>query len=159
MHKLNQLFLFVSLCFSATSGIADGEATGSMQDITISFEILDAQGNAATQFARGQSALFRIALTNPTTHEIRATYTPPGYEIGVYQTGTKTLLWQTHGEMAFIQMLQDYVIQAGETQRLDHPWDLRDLDGKPLPPGRYDVRALLNIGLIGELESLSVTIK
>ncbi|KAF0193196.1 MAG: hypothetical protein FD165_299 [Gammaproteobacteria bacterium] len=159
MNSLKQLLVSISLCLSVTTGVADENRTGSMKDVTVSFEILDANGNPTARFAPGEKATFRIELTNTGTQDLHDTYTAPGYEIGVYQPGTGTLLWAANAEMAFIQVIQEYVIKAGETKRLENPWDLRDVDGLPLPPGHYEVRASLNIGQLGELKPLSLTVK
>ncbi len=159
MNSLKQLLVSISLCLSVTTGVADENRTGSMKDVTVSFEILDAQGNAATQFSPGDTAIFRIELTSTGTTDIHDTYTAPGYEIGVYQPGTGILLWAANAEMAFIQVIQEYVIKAGETKRLENSWNLSDVDGLPLPPGHYEVRASLNIGQLGQLKPLSLTVK
>ncbi len=159
MRKLAIYLLSFSSCLCLTPIMANEGADGSMKDVIVSFVMLDEQGRQNNIFSHDETIVFRIELTNPTALAIHDSYTAPGYVIAVYESATDNLLWQTHADMAFIQMLQSYVLKAGESKRIEHAWDLRDLEGNPLPPGEYTVKASLNIGLIGELEALSLTIK
>lgn len=153
------LLLSAGLCLSVTPGAADDDGAGSLAGVAVAFGILDASGHAATRFAPGEIVTFRLELANATATAIRTTYTAPGYDIAVYGPGRGALLWQAHADMAFIQLVQDYVIPPRETKRMEHTWDLRDADGRLLAPGLYEVRASVNIGQRGALDPLLLTIQ
>ena len=159
MRNLKTLILLVGLVLPITTTLSNNDDAGAVEDVKAAFVVLDKDGNIASRFSRGEPAVFRITLTNPTAHDIKTTYTAPGYDISIYAQGTDHLVWQAHAEALFAQVIAQYVIKAREAKVIDTRWDLTDLNGALVSRGTYEAKAHLNIGLMGDLPPLLVTIK
>jgi len=62
------------------------------------------------------------------------------YDVIVRQRGA--VIWQWSHDKAFVQMVRETSMAPGETQSFSGSWDQRDLQGRQVEAGVYDVSAV-----------------
>ncbi len=77
------------------------------------------------------------------------------FEVLVYREGEWGERWRWSKGKAFIMAFTSVRLNFGEVKRFRVEWDGRDNEGRPVPPGRYRVEAiLLALNLQGRREEL-----
>lgn len=62
------------------------------------------------------------------------------YDVIVRQRGA--VIWQWSHDKAFVQMTREMTMAPGETQSFSGSWDQRDLQGRQVEAGAYDISAV-----------------
>lgn len=110
--------------------------------------------------ARGEPVDFRLSVQNISAENARIPFSSgQKYDFEVWQ-GAR-LVWRWSGDRAFTQALTSSTLRPQETVTYQATWKTEGLDGKPVPPGRYEVRGYLTpMGVgprIGAKATVSVT--
>lgn len=110
--------------------------------------------------ARGQPVDFRLSVQNISAENARIPFASgQKFDFEVWQ-GAR-MVWRWSGDRAFTQALTSSTLRPQETVTYQATWKTEGLDGKPVPPGRYEVRGYLTpMGVgprIGGKGTVSVT--
>jgi hypothetical protein len=92
-------------------------------------------------YAIGEPVTVRLRVTNQASGPIAITmYTGQQYDLLVRQRGA--LIWQWSYDKAFTQVVRETSMPPGETLAFTWTWDQRDLQGRQVEPGAYDISAV-----------------
>jgi hypothetical protein len=92
-------------------------------------------------YAPGEPVAIRLRVTNVASSAIAiTTYTGQQSDLIVRQRGA--LIWQWSHDKAFTQVVRESTMSPGETLAFAWTWDQRDLQGRQVEPGRYDISAV-----------------
>lgn len=96
-------------------------------------------GKAA--FQPGEPVAVVMSVTNMSSAPVVVTMTSAQqYDVVVRQRGA--LIWQWSHDKAFAQVLRDIDMAPGGTLTYQVAWDQRDLQGRRVEPGTYDISCL-----------------
>lgn len=92
-------------------------------------------------YAPGEPVVVRLRVTNVASSAIAiTTYTGQQSDLIVRQRGA--LIWQWSHDKAFTQVVREATMPPGETLTFAWTWDQRDLQGRQVEPGRYELSAV-----------------
>jgi hypothetical protein len=92
-------------------------------------------------YAPGEPVSARLRVTNTASSPIPiTTYTGQQSDLIVRQRGA--LIWQWSHDKAFTQVVRESTLTPGETLAFTWIWDQRDLQGRQVEPGRYELWAV-----------------
>jgi hypothetical protein len=110
-------------------------------------------GKAAFQI--GEPVAIVMSATNTGTTPLAATTTSAQqYEVIVRQRGA--LIWQWSHDKAFAQVVRDIEMAPGATLTYQVTWDQRDLQGRHVEPGPYDISCVFLAALRSGPSSVEV---
>jgi hypothetical protein len=92
----------------------------------------------------GQEVIMTLRVENTAkrTLELYLTGEPPAFDLIVTDEGGEVIWRRLEGEVVTM-VLRLEALAPGEALTFSHPWDQRDDDGVPVPPGAYTVRGEL----------------
>ncbi len=94
-----------------------------------------------TAFQAGEPIAIVMSVTNTGAVPLSLTMTSAQqYEVIVRQRGA--LIWQWSHDKAFAQVVRDTELAPGATLSFQVTWDQRDLQGRRVEPGPYDISCL-----------------
>jgi len=126
------LVIVVALLGGAPGGISAERTAG---DLKVNLSV----GKDA--YAPGEPVAIRLRVTNVASAPIAiTTYSGQQYDLIVRQRGA--LIWQWSHDKAFAQVVRETSMPPGETLTFNWTWDQRDLQGRPVEPGAYDISAV-----------------
>jgi hypothetical protein len=108
---------------------------------------------APAQIQAGQPLPLKLAITNNGKEpaELELGGRPPHVFIVMTSAGTEVRRWS---EREAVQMVLELrTLKPGERLEYDVEWIATDKDSKPLPPGSYLVRGVLNVNPPDKLET------
>jgi len=86
----------------------------------------------------GEPVTLTLQARNPTTRQVSLTVpTSQLYDFSVYQGERQ--VWRWSAGKAFLMMITELSIPAGQTRTFTEVWDQRDQGGRQVPPGEYRV--------------------
>ncbi len=92
-------------------------------------------------FQAGEPIAIVMSVTNTGAAPLSLTMTSAQqYEVIVRQRGA--LIWQWSHDKAFAQVVRDTELTPGGTLSFQVTWDQRDLQGRRVEPGSYDISCL-----------------
>ncbi len=92
-------------------------------------------------FPAGEPVVIVLSVTNTGAVPLNLTMTSAQqYEVTVRQRGA--LIWQWSHDKAFAQVVRDTELTPGGTLSFQVSWDQRDLQGRRVEPGPYDISCL-----------------
>jgi hypothetical protein len=93
-------------------------------------------------FQTGEPVAIVMAVTNTGAAPLGLTMTSAQqYEVIVRQRGA--LIWQWSHDKAFAQVVRQIELASGGTLTYQVTWDQRDLQGRRVDPGSYDISCVL----------------
>jgi hypothetical protein len=96
---------------------------------------------AKASFTAGEPVEARLAITNAASSPINITYyTGQQSDLLVRQRGA--LIWQWSHDKAFVQVVRESTMGPGERLFYSWMWDQRDLQGRQVEPGAYEISAV-----------------
>jgi hypothetical protein len=92
----------------------------------------------------GTPVLFELRLRNAgeATVHLAVPGRPPAFDL-VVTDGTGRVVWRRLEGAVIAMALQLVSLAPGEELVLQDTWDLRDSEGRPVPPGRYGLTGVL----------------
>lgn len=92
-------------------------------------------------FQVGESVPIRLQVTNVAkAPAILTAYSGQQYDVLVRQRGA--LIWQWSHDKAFVQVVRESTMAPGETLTYSWTWDQRDLQGRQIEAGAYEISAV-----------------
>ena len=92
-------------------------------------------------YAPGEPVTVRLRVTNVAASPIAiTTYSGQQSDLIVRQRGA--LIWQWSHDKAFAQVVRESSMAPGQSLAFAWTWDQRDLQGRHVEPGRYDISAM-----------------
>ncbi|MDR7483581.1 MAG: BsuPI-related putative proteinase inhibitor [Armatimonadota bacterium] len=89
-------------------------------------------------FARGEPVSIFLRVVNSAASPVAVTFpSSQQFDLIVRQRGA--LIWQWSHDKAFLQVIREVPLAPGETRTFSGTWDQRDLQGRQVDPGTYDV--------------------
>lgn len=115
------------------------------QPLTAEFNIRDKFGQEARTFVVGDEIHFEILVANDTDEAVTYYTNGPGYDVIVEHLGVE--VWSAFFGFAFPAVIDEHVLEAGETLSLCATWNGVDNDGAPVGGGGYVVIPVIGFGL------------
>jgi len=92
-------------------------------------------------------AMIRITMSNLSGEDLKLTHSSgQQYDIWVYDA-QGNVVYQWSKDYAFVQMIIDWELAAGESISYQETWDYTNNAGERLPPGTYVAKAVVLAGL------------
>jgi hypothetical protein len=88
-------------------------------------------------YAQGDPVRVAMRVSNASGTAVTVKTTGQAYDVLVRQRGA--LVWQWSHDKAFAQVVRSHTLVPGEAMLFEVAWDQRDLQGRRVDPGRYDV--------------------
>jgi hypothetical protein len=88
-------------------------------------------------YAPGDPVRVAMRVSNASGAALTLKTTGQAYDVLVRQRGA--LVWQWSHDKAFAQVIRSHALVPGEAMLFEASWDQRDLQGRRVDPGRYDV--------------------
>lgn len=89
-------------------------------------------------FARGEPVSIFLRVVNTAASAVALIFpSSQQFDLIVRQRGA--LIWQWSHDKAFLQVIREVSLAPGETLTFSGTWDQRDLQGRQVDPGTYDV--------------------
>ncbi|MBI3997883.1 MAG: hypothetical protein HY355_02540 [Armatimonadetes bacterium] len=86
----------------------------------------------------GEAVRIRLRVTNLASGPLAVTMrSGQQYDVIVRQRGA--LIWQWSHDKAFVQVIRESTLAPGETLTFTGAWDQRDLQGRQVEPGAYEI--------------------
>lgn len=98
-------------------------------------------GKAA--YAPGEPVAVSMRVTNVSSAPLVVTTSGQGYDVAVRQRGALVWLW-SHDKPAVAARIQ--TLAPGDTLTFQARWDQRDLQGRQVEPGQYDISCIFSGG-------------
>lgn len=92
---------------------------------------------AKAAYRPGDTVAVTLRVTNSAQKPIVVTTPGQQYDVIVRQRGA--LVWQWSHDKVFTQVVRDQPLAPGETLTFQERWDQRDLQGRPVDAGAYDI--------------------
>lgn len=99
---------------------------------------------AKATFQPGEPVTVAMRVTNVSAAPITVTTGGQPYDVLVRQRGA--LVWQWSHDKAFTQAVRHTEMTPGDARSYQASWDQRDLQGRPVEPGTYEVSCVLMTG-------------
>ena len=132
---MNEWIVALLILAALVSGAAAPSAERSVGDLKVQLSV------SRAVFQVGEAVPIRLQVTNlagaPT---VLTMYSGQRYDVLVRQRGA--LIWQWSHDKAFVQVVRESTMAPGETLSFDWTWDQRDLQGRQVEPGAYDISAV-----------------
>lgn len=92
-------------------------------------------------FQMGEPVAIRLQVTNvAAAPAVLTAYSGQQYDVLVRQRGA--LIWQWSHDKAFVQVVRESTMAPGEMQTFNWTWDQRDLQGRQVEAGAYEISAV-----------------
>ena len=89
----------------------------------------------------GEAVATHMRVSNVASTPVGITsYSGQQFDVLVRQRGA--LIWQWSHDKAFVQVVRESTMPPGESLSFDWTWDQRDLQGRQVEPGTYDLSAV-----------------
>lgn len=98
-------------------------------------------GTTKASFQAGEPVGITMRVTNTTSEPVILTAGGQQYDVIVRQRGA--LVWQWSHDKAFAQVVRTLRLGPQETLTYQASWDQRDLQGRPVEPGVYEISCVL----------------
>jgi hypothetical protein len=98
---------------------------------------------ARGSFQPGESVEITMKVTNISGTPITVVSGGQQYEVVVRRRGA--LVWQWSHDKGFAQVMRSVELAAGETRTFQASWDQRDLQGRPVEAGPYEISCTLMV--------------
>jgi hypothetical protein len=122
--------------------LAGGAAAPRAERVVGDLRIEMSVSKAASQ--PGHPVAVTMRVTNTTAEPLVLTASSgQQYEVVVRQRGA--LVWQWSHDKAFTQAIRSLPLAAQETLTYQATWDQRDLQGRPVEPGIYEISSVLMV--------------
>ncbi len=132
---MNGRVALLVVAFMLAGGAASPRAERTIGNLRVDVAV----GKAA--FQSGEPIAIVMSVTNTGTAPLSVTMTSAQqYEVTVRQRGA--LIWQWSHDKAFAQVVRDTELAPGGTLSFQVTWDQRDLQGRRVEPGPYDIFCL-----------------
>lgn len=119
--------------------LAGGAAPPRAERIAGSLRVELSAGSAA--HASGEPVAMNLRVTNTAASPvILTTYSSQEYDFFVRQRGA--LIWQWSHDRAFAQAVRERTLASGQTRSYPVAWDQRDLQGRRVEAGTYEISAV-----------------
>ncbi len=133
---LSASLLVISLSTGACEGgggpVIRSEATGG----GLRLELL--VGGAS--YRVGEAVAVTLRVTNVAAGPVAVTFGGQQFDVLVRQRGG--LIWQWSHDKAFAQVIRTRTLAPGEAMTYSASWDQRDLQGRQVDPGPYDLHGV-----------------
>jgi hypothetical protein len=96
---------------------------------------------AKPTFQVGESVGVSMRMTNVASTPITVTSGGQQYDVIVRQRGA--LVWQWSHDKGFAQVMRAVEMPPGDARVYQASWDQRDLQGRPVEPGLYEISCVL----------------
>lgn len=96
---------------------------------------------AKSAFRPGEPVEITMRVTNTTSEALVLTAGGQQYDVVVRRRGA--LVWQWSHDKAFAQVIRSLPLASQETLTYKATWDQRDLQGRPVEPGTYEISCVL----------------
>ena len=132
---MNEWIVALLILAALVSGAAAPSAERSAGDLKVQLSV------SRAAFQVGEAVPIRLQVTNlagaPTVLTMSS---GQRYDVLVRQRGA--LIWQWSHDKAFVQVVRESTMAPGETLSFDWTWDQRDLQGRQVESGVYDIWAV-----------------
>jgi hypothetical protein len=130
---MTALFILV-LIAAITAGGAPMRADRTVGDLRFEMDV------AKATYQPGEPIGVTMRVTNGSAGSATLTSSGQQYDVLVRQRGA--LVWQWSHDKGFTQAMRSVEIAAGETRKWQTTWDQRDLQGRPVDAGKYEISCL-----------------
>jgi len=127
--------VIVLLAAAAALGGSAPRASRVVGDLRLDLEV------ARSVFRPGEPVSVSLRVTNTAPAAVTVTFGGQQYDIIVRQRGA--LVWQWSHDKGFAQVVRQVELAPGETRSYHVVWDQRDLQGRLVEPGTYEVTGVL----------------
>lgn len=94
-------------------------------------------GLAKTAYERGEAVEVALRVANASGAPVAVSWGGQAYDVVVRQRGG--LVWQWSHDKAFAQVMRQVSLPPGDALSYHVSWEQRDLQGRPVDPGVYDI--------------------
>jgi len=134
-RKLPLFLLFFAMLVGFIVG-PNRTGSGAGKDVALSLQA------DRSVYRVGQRVVLTLTVTNRGERPIRLTFpSAQVYDFVVRQDGRE--VWRWSRDKMFTMMLTEVLLPPGKPQSYTEPWDQIDTEGRPIPPGEYEVVGLL----------------
>ncbi len=123
--------LIAVVALTAIAGPAADRAAGDLR-------LLLAVGKAT--YRPGEPVAINLRVTNGGGEVALTVYSGKQYDFIVQQRGA--LIWQWSHDKGFAQVVRETKMAPGESLAFNWTWDQRDLQGRQVEPGTYEISAM-----------------
>ncbi|MDR7543961.1 MAG: BsuPI-related putative proteinase inhibitor [Armatimonadota bacterium] len=131
---MRSLVIFLLVAVTGVSGSAT-RATRTVGDLRLDLEV------AKPAFRPGEPVAVILRVTNTAGVAVTVTFGGQLYDVIVQQRGA--LVWQWSHDKGFAQVVRNLELAPGQTRSYHVTWDQRDLQGRPVEPGTYEISGVL----------------
>ncbi len=135
--------LLACLIAAPGGGCAASEGPVAKPDFETRLTLKNAAGEAAREFRGGETVTLVVTLRNradaPRTLTLPTSQT---HDCLVYD-GNHKEVWRYSAGRMFAQMITEMTLAPGESRAFTVTWKQIDAQGRPLPPGDYEVVGLV----------------
>jgi len=124
------------LCLSLAFSLADSTQKAYLSNLQLSLT------TDKVEYAVGEPVNITLSLKNLTDRELRLQF-PTSQQFDFVVRSNETEVWRWSQGRMFAMVLTTMVLEAQSSKSHTTVWAQNDKSGRPVPPGRYEVLALL----------------
>lgn len=135
--------LLACLIAAPPGGCAACEEPAAAPDFETRVALRNAAGAVASQFRGGEAITFVVTLRNLTDAPRTLTLPTSQTHDGLVYDGNRKEIWRYSAGRMFAQVITGLTLAPGESRAFTVTWKQIDAQGRPVPPGGYEVVGLV----------------
>lgn len=125
------VFVILLLLLAVAGGAAPPQAERTVGDLRLEMT------SDRSAYAAGDPVLVTLRVTNTAAIPAEVTTGGQQYDVVVRQRGA--LIWQWSHDKAFVQVIREMTLAPGQVLTYKASWDQRDLQGRRVEAGTYEI--------------------
>lgn len=145
---MTALVLLIAVFLIAGGGAPAGRAERTVGDLRLDMTV------ARQNVGLAEPVAVTMDVTNTSSQPVTLTFGGQQYDVLVRQRGA--LVWQWSHDKAFVQVIRNVELGPGQARTYTAVWDQRDLQGRQVEAGAYDVSCVLMASQRGSPQRVEV---